>query len=221
MMRERLRLMRATDDEGTTLIEIMAGLAVMGVFLALFSGTMFSIFRSSTSFESATITSSQTSNAFTQMDKLVRYASSISSPSTTPNAGGNYYVELQTSNTGTTVCTQLQLNVNSKQLKSRTWTVNLNGGYSNLTSFRVLANGISPGTSISNGVTTTLTPFVLAAGTSFQFEQLTVNFASSSGNPPQSTTTSVIFSALNSTAANVAAANPTTLSAVCQETNRP
>jgi len=208
------RLRRALRaEEGTTLAEVMAGMAVMGVFLTIFAGTMLSIYRTTSKVEAVTITSSRTNTAFLRLDKIVRYASAISTPTPSANSNGNYYVEVQTANTGTTVCTQLQLSTGTGLLRARTWTVPGPGTYSGLSGFAVLATGLG-----ASG-----TPFTLAPTGAVAFEQLTVTLAATSGTSASATSTIAnTFTALNSSASSKAAAtDPTSPNSVCQEVGRP
>ena len=174
---------------------------------------MLSIYRTTSRVEAVTITSGQTNIAFLRLDKLIRYASAISTPSATANAGGNYYVEIQTSNTGATICNQLQLNVNSQTLKMRSWTVPSLGNATGLTSFTALTGGVT-----ANG-----TPFVLTANGSIEYEQLAVNLSATAGTSQQETSViSNSFTALNSNASSKSAAsNPSAPDSVCQEVGRP
>lgn len=212
------QLTRPGEDEGTTMAEIVAGMAIMTIFLAIFTGAMTNIFRTVNHAEGLTVTSAQLNTAFVKLDKQVRYAAALSTPTTAANAAGNYYAEFQTSNTGSFVCTQLQLNVNTRILKERTWTVPSAGAYSNLTAFVPIASQV-----LAQGTTPFLmTPF----SATVDFEQLTVNLQSTMDNSTTGSDQSVTYIALNSSGASSQNRDrnpslPSLSDSVCQEAGRP
>ena len=207
------RRIRGEDRErGTSLMEMIVGMGLMGVFLAVFTASMLSVYKASNHTESVTVSSGQLNAAFLRLDKLIRYASAISTPTSSPNAAGNYYVEIQSTNTGSTVCTQLQLNTGTTVLSQRSWQVPSAGSATGITAFGALASGIQP-----NGQ-----PFVLVPNGSVDFEQLTFNLQSSLGGQGTSSDSTVTFTALNSNAASQKArTDPTAPDSVCQEVGRP
>lgn len=207
----RHRLPADDRERGTTLMEMIVGMGLMGVFLAVFTASMLSVYQASNHTESVTVGSGQLNAAFLRLDKMIRYASAISTPSTTANGAGNYYVEIQSTNSGSTVCTQLRLNTGTQVLSQRSWQVPTAGTASNISSFGALASGIQ-----ANGQ-----PFVLVPNGSVDFEQLTFNLQSSLGNNASSNS-NVTFTALNSNASSEKArTDPTTPDSVCQEVGRP
>ena len=119
----RIRIPEEARERGTSMMEVIVGMGLMTVFMAIFTSTMFSVYRASSHTESVVVSSGQLNAAFLKLDKLVRYASAISTPSSTANAAGNYYVEIQTTNSGSTVCSQLRLNTATKVLSQRSWRV--------------------------------------------------------------------------------------------------
>ncbi|HEU5269579.1 MAG TPA: hypothetical protein VFU36_06600, partial [Jatrophihabitans sp.] len=166
------RLPPDARERGTSLMEMVVGMGLLGVFLAVFTGSMVSVYQASNHTESVTVSAGQLNAAFLRLDKLVRYASAISTPSSTANAAGNYYVEIQATNSGSTVCTQLRLNTGTGVLAQRSWQVPTSGTATNISSFGALASGLQP-----DGQ-----PFVLVPNGSVDFEQLTFNLQSSLGN---------------------------------------
>lgn len=208
-------MMRIPDDDrdrGTSMMEVIVGMGLMAVFMAIFTSTMFSVYRASNHTESVVVSSGQLNTAFIKLDKLVRYASAISTPSSTANVAGNYYVEVQTTNSGSTMCSQLRLNTATKVLAQRDWRVPSAGTATGLTSFRALSSGIEP-----NGQ-----PFVLTATGSIDFEQLTFNLQSTWGSPAANSDTNITYTALNSNdSSQRARTDPTVPDSVCQEVGRP
>ncbi len=194
------------------MMEVIVGMGLMTVFMAIFTSTMFSVYRASNHTESVVVSSGQLNTVFLKLDKLVRYASAISSPSSTPNGAGNYYVEIQTTNSGSTVCSQLRLNTGTKVLSQRDWRVPSAGTASGLTSFRALSSGIE-----ANGQ-----PFVLITNSTIDFEQLAFNLQSTWGSPAANSDTNINYTALNSNdSSQRARTDPTVPSSVCQEVGRP
>ena len=207
----RNRLPADDRERGTTLMEMIVGMGLMGVFLAVFTASMLSVYQASNHTESVTVGSGQLNAAFLRLDKMIRYASAISTPSITANGAGNYYVEIQSTNSGSTVCTQLRLNTGTQVLSQRSWQVPSAGTATNISSFGALASGIQ-----ANGQ-----PFVLVPNGSVDFEQLTFNLQSSLGNNASSNS-NVTFTALNSNASSEKArTDPATPDSVCQEVGRP
>ncbi|MBV9820870.1 MAG: hypothetical protein JO144_01395 [Actinobacteria bacterium] len=207
-----MRIPDDARDRGTSMMEVIVGMGLMAVFMAIFTSTMFSVYRASNHTESVVVSSGQLNTAFIKLDKLVRYASAISTPSSTANGAGNYYVEVQTTNSGSTVCSQLRLNTTTKVLYQRDWRVPSAGTATGLTSFRALSSGIE-----ANGQ-----PFVLTATSSIDFEQLTFNLQSTWGSPAANSDTNITYTALNSNdSSQRARTDPTVPDSVCQEVGRP
>lgn len=109
---------RATsDDAGITLMELVVSMAILGIFLTLFTGAMVTIFRSTAKVQGITDTSAQISIAVSRLGSEARYASAIilSPPS------GSSTVIFQSTYTSDTRCAEFQLNTSSKQLLRKTW----------------------------------------------------------------------------------------------------
>lgn len=196
-VRRRLRGDHTGDarrDSGTTLIELVVGMSVMAVFMTMFSASITLMYRSVSKVESLNVTSAQLSTAFNRMDNTVRYASAVSAPG---KSGADWYVELQTVNTGTKICTQLR--ISNQQLQQRTWTVLDNGSASGTSEWVPLASGITNG---AVAVGDALQPFTrLPATGNITFQQLRLRLNASSGSNESASTslTDVTFTALNST----------------------
>lgn len=208
---------RPRDEEGSNLLEVVVGMSIMSVFLAAFTGAVVTMTQTQNRAEALTSSAGDLDIAFQRMDRTVRYASAISVPGTTGPAGG-WYVELLSTATGPSVCTQLRVDTSSRTLQSRTWTPN-GTSYTDLSpSWRVLAGRISNGSATAGSATV---PFALAATSdTVAFEQLTVRLDASAGNPGVPSQSRVTFTALNSADASsaVRAGTPT---AVCDQVPRP
>lgn len=210
-LRARLRLWARADD-GVTLAEMVAGMALMGIFMSLFAGAVALMSQGSSRAATLTATSGQLNAVFVRLDKAVRYAAAISTPTAVPNAANNYYVEWQTTNTGQAVCTQLQLNNDTGVLRQRTWVVAADGTPGSLSGYTALASDIR----------VTGAPFVLTASGALDYEQLTVNLRSSIGSSTMVSASSITFTAVNSKdASSRAETDPTQPDSVCQEVGRP
>ena len=202
---------RMSRDEGTTLIELMVGMMLMTVFMAMFTGAVVMMNNAMNKSQAVNLTASQLDVAFHNLDSIVRYAAAISTPGV--GTSGDWYVELRTTYTGTQVCTQLRVGITSQQLQRRTWSV-VNADASKLTNWTPISSGISNGGAAGGPATQ---PFYLKAPLpTTQFQQLTVNLVAQSGSGRSFTnsTSSFTLTAMNSTV-------PAPTSPICQEQGRP
>ena len=204
--------MRASDETGTSLLEVVVGLAIMSIFMGMFTTAILTMTTGTTKSQAINLASGQLNQAFQNLDKTVRYATAISTPGVgTPS--GDAYVEFRSTNTGSEVCTQLRADIASQQLQRRTWTI-VNSVASTASGWAPLASGISNG-----GVTSgTDQPFALVpiASSSVAFQQLVVNLVAPTGNGASKTTSrsSLTFTAVNSTI-------PVPTAPICQQAGRP
>lgn len=202
---------RRRGDSGTTLIELVVTMSIIGIFLVIFTGAMLSMYHSTNKVQGITDTSSQLSTAIGRLDTSVRYAAAISPPVT--GSDGNAYVAWQSTDTGTPVCTQVRVNATTSQLQQRSWTVS-GSSATGLTSWTPLASEIAA-RDPSTGAT--LTPFTFLAATgAVPNQQLQVSLVAVSGTGSQQTVTrrSVTFTAFNTTPA-------TATTGICQEVGSP
>ena len=182
-------------DVGTSMIELIVGMALMAVFMTIFTAAITTMYRSANKAESLNTTSAQLNQAFTRMDGTVRYASAISTPGR--GADGNWYVEMLTTNTGARVCTQLRVNTATQQLQQRSWTAP-RAGNAPVPPFVPVANNVSNG---SAGPGVGSQPFVLTpASNELPSAQLTMRLEASvgSGNSGTSSLSVTTFTAVNS-----------------------
>jgi type II secretory pathway pseudopilin PulG len=205
-MKARIRL---SDDAGTTLLELLVGMILMGIFMSIFVGSLVSMTSAQSKTQSIAQTSQNLDQGFQSLDKTVRYASAISTPGT-GSPSGDWYVEFSTTTTGSQVCTQLRVDNSTNELQRRTWTV-ANSTASGLTGWTPLASEITNGTATAG----TSQPFIrVTPGATSDFQQLTVTLASLAGpaNGPTTSGTSFTITAVNSSL-------PATT--ICQEAGRP
>jgi len=183
---------RPSGDAGFTLIETVVGMVVMSVFLALFTGSVVAMFGSSNHSQAVAHSAQEISNAFTKLDRQVRYASYVGEPGQDPNDGGNWYVEFQNTNTNPATCYQLRVDQGSETLQQRSWS-----GSGTPSGWQQLATGV-----LNGGGSGVDAPFVVTAATgTVTSAELTVHLVTGEGtgsNAAQSQS-SMTFTALNST----------------------
>lgn len=202
----RLQRRRPQGDAGFSLVEMVAGMTVMGVFMAIFTGSMVMMFRSSNHSQAVTHTAQQVNSAFMWLDSEIRYADYVAAPGQVGADHGNWYVEFERTDQTTHdhVCHQLRIDQSAEQLQQRSWTGN--GAASN---WQPLASGVTNG-GTSPGSDST--PFVRipvgqdqpatpgrAAIPGLPSMQLTVNLTTVEGAGPGAATSqsSVTFAAFN------------------------
>lgn len=213
----RLASVAAGDDRGTSLAELIVGMAIMTVFMALFLGAVLMMTSTANKVEATSISAGQTNQAFLRLDKIVRYASAISRPGTSPTSG-DWYVELDTPPIGvsaTPIDTCTQLRIDAQQLQLRTWTVNA-GTAAPASGWTPIASYISNGTVAAGSPDVPFAAPAVAAGASSTFQRLQITLVALAGKSVTATNRSrVTFTALNSAAS--ATGNDTT----CQQWGRP
>ncbi|MEO3935329.1 hypothetical protein V3N99_01080 [Dermatophilaceae bacterium Soc4.6] len=208
-------LQRLTDDEGSSLLELLVGIAITAVFGAMFSGAIFMMTNSTKTAQSITTSSTQLSTAFTKLDKTVRFAAALSPPGRSTGSLGpvSWYAEFRTTNTGAEVCTQLRVDQATQQLQSRTWTV-VAGVGTGATGWTILAQGIVNG-DVTDPTADRPVPFVLVPTSgSARYPSLTVGLVATSGDASTTSMSLTTYPAVNAT-------TTTSTSGVCQEMGRP
>ena len=183
---------RRGDDAGFTLIETVVGMVVMGIFMTMFTGSVVMMFRSSNHSQGIAHSAQEIDNAFTRLDKQVRYASYVGEPGQDPNDGNNWYVEFQDSNTSPATCYQLRVDQGTDTLQQRTWSGSGTPG-----AWQQLATGV-----LNGGGSGASAPFAVTAASSVVTSaELTVHLVTGEGtgtNAAQSQS-NMTFTALNST----------------------
>jgi hypothetical protein len=180
-------------------------MAVMMIFLGIFTIAMIGMSKSETKARALSDTSTQVNQAFLWLDRNVRYASGLTSPG---SSSGDFYVELSNTGNGSQVCTQVRLHTANNQLQQRSWTVS-GSSYTNLSSW----------TPIASKIVNTTNPFsVASAATGSELhQQLAVSLTSTGGvaSNPTTSTSSFTLTAVNSPAPGSVSAS------LCQEVARP
>ena len=99
---------RPRDDCGSTLAEMLIGMTLMGVFMAIFTPAVIGIFDWTRRTETVTVSQSALRTAMERLDTEMRYAALITQPR---QSGTGWYVEYRTDNaTGQAArCTRLRL----------------------------------------------------------------------------------------------------------------
>lgn len=198
-------------DDGTTLVELMVGMVLMTVFLAMFTGAVVMMNTAMNKSQSVNLAASQLSVAFHNLDGIVRPAAAISDPG--KGQSGDWYVELRSTYTGTQICTQLRVDSTARQLQRRTWRV-ADAFAAEPTDWVPISSGIS--SALPDGGPAKQ-PFLLKSPLpNSQNQQLVVNLMAESGSGRSSTDSSSSFTltAMNSTI-------PPPTSPICQEMGRP
>ena len=90
-LRRRYDRVLSEPDQGTSLIELIVGMLIMTMFMAMFTSAVILMNRAENKADAVTQTSTQLNQAFLTLDKTVRYAAAISDPGVgTPS--GDWYV---------------------------------------------------------------------------------------------------------------------------------
>lgn len=195
---------RIREDSGTSLIELVVGMSILSIFLAMFTGAVIMMNQATNKAQAVSLSSLQVNQAFLRLDKTVRYATAISTPgqcipiANVPCTTSDWYVEFLTTSAGAQLCTQLR--IDSKQLQARSWNPVSAPPAQTPDQFTPLASGITNGTVTD--------PFVL--GSTALYQQLSVTLAAQSGSASTQVTASqstFTFSALNSSISPAASPN--------------
>ncbi|WP_375480181.1 type II secretion system protein [uncultured Jatrophihabitans sp.] len=217
-LRARLARVAGSADRGTTLVELLVGMAIMTVFMAIFLTSILLMSSTANKVEATTISATQTNQAFLKLDKMVRYASAVSTPGVS-TASGDWYVEFDSPPTGVSTaqtgdtCTQLRLD--SRQLQQRTWTVT-NGVAAAASAWTPMASYVTNGSAAAGSADAPFTTPVAGVSASTSFQRLQLTLVATAGNSVTATNRSqMTFTALNSDVS--LASNATT----CQQWGRP
>lgn len=209
-LRRRTRALHRSGDQGTSLVEILVAMTIMTICGAIFTGAVIGLNRSTGKAQAATGAATQTNQAYVALDKIVRYAAAVTTPARSSGTG-DWYVELRSTADGTERCTQLRLDIATKQLQKRTWDAD---NPTAVTAFVPIASGFTNGAEAAGSVNQ---PFVLPSQpASANAQQLRINLVAQAGNPPSIATarSSVTFTAINSML-------PAPAAGVCDQVARP
>jgi hypothetical protein len=218
-LHRRHRLLVEGDERGTSLVELIVGMAIMTICGAVFLGSAVTLSKVTGKTQAVTTTASQTNLAYLTLDKTVRYASAVTVPA--KSSTGNWYVEFRDTTSGSEVCTQLRIDNTTKQLQQRTWSVVSPTSLTALTAFRQISTGFTNGAvaaSTSTTVNTTDQPFFSQPDTTTaNHQRLLITLISTAGGAAAGTSTSrsvFTLTALNSTV-------PPPTGSICQQAGRP
>src|SRR4051794_25865013 len=130
-------------DHGFTLVDLLVSMSLMAVLMVLFTGGIIVVYRSFTRDDELVRANLQLHQAFSRLDREIRYASGVTDPG---QVNGTWYVEYQVTNTGTARCTQLRFQPTAGLLQSRTSTAGAPPG-----AWNTLASGVRPPTGAAGG----------------------------------------------------------------------
>jgi type II secretory pathway pseudopilin PulG len=106
LRRARRRGSRSSGaDHGFTLVDLLVSMSLMAVLMVLFTGGIIVVYRSFTRDDELVRANLQLHQAFSRLDREIRYASGVTDPG---QVNGTWYVEYQVTNTGMARCTQLR-----------------------------------------------------------------------------------------------------------------
>jgi type II secretory pathway pseudopilin PulG len=142
---------RSAGDDGTTLMELMVGMTVMAIFMAIFTAAIVTMFSTTNKTQAVVNSGTQLNLAFERLDTQVRYATLIDQPTTVPTTS----VAFQTDGPTSTTCTKLTISpvvpgvvlnggIVVNNFVELTWTMNL------------AADGTLPSPAVGSGTQTML-----------------------------------------------------------------
>jgi type II secretory pathway pseudopilin PulG len=163
---------------------------IMGILLTLIVPAVVHMFNPTMQAAATQNSSNQLDLAFMQLDSEVRYASQIWAPyAGTPSSDNGWDIEYESTFAGAQepTCTELKYNYGTGQLLQAAWSE----GSTTAPPFEVLATGL----------TGTADPFAIVSNSYNEKVQLTVTLSdlSGTGTAKATTSSSVTFTALNST----------------------
>jgi prepilin-type N-terminal cleavage/methylation domain-containing protein len=220
-VQRRWRASRASaeSEAGFTLLEMMISVSLFAVFMAAMVPSMFELQAPTVVIEGIGNTQSHVNLAFATLDREVRYASTINQPAASPSADDDWYVEFESTYTGTGICTQLRYQISNGELDQRTWQDN-GATATGLSGWETMADGLATGADVSYpnvpDIATT-SPFTFYAVTGIYIRQrlgiqLTA-VAEGSANKLITSTTALIFTAVDSSSSSSTNDGPN----VCQQ----
>lgn len=154
------------SDAGLTLLELAVAMFVMAIFTAIVTTGMLALYSTTNATQSASEAQQNLAVTFSRLDRQVRYASGVSQPGL---VGDDPYVEYVTTVSGESVCTQLRLHRDTRQLQQRTWTQT--AGAIQPSAWRQLASEVSG-----------QTPFTFAgANAQYMYQRLSLSLRAEGG----------------------------------------
>lgn len=204
MTRERKAVRRdafgGRDQAGFTLVEMGVAMLIMGIFMAMVVSAMIHLVNPTVQTEAIRDSSDQLNIAFLDLDSEVRYAYEVWAPyQGSPSTDDTWDIEYESTFNGASEpsCTELQYNYKLGELLQATWTK----GSTTTPSFKELAYDLT-----GSG-----DPFQVVQNSSYEKVQLMVSLSATSGSGAgkETTSSSVTFTALNSTNYQEAASTDT------------
>lgn len=118
-MRARIARRRKRDDAGFSLMEVMVGSALMSVVMAIATGGLISMYRTTDLTESAALTQTSLTASFNKLDRDVRYAYRVNDAY---SVGADYAVDYVVPDADNNLlCVQLSLPQAGGALVRRQW----------------------------------------------------------------------------------------------------
>lgn len=120
-LRTRLDRIRKDGDRGFTLTELLIAMGIFAVVLVVFMQAVAVMAKTTVRTQAQSDSLDQLRNVFLRLDKEVRYAQDINTPTT---ANGAIYIEYwipQNTATAASQCVQWRYVIASKTLQRRTW----------------------------------------------------------------------------------------------------
>lgn len=179
---------------GYTLVELMVTLLCVAIITTMVSLMLLSAYRSESRVSAMSQANSQVTQAFTQLDSEIRYASDINVPGQDSSSPPNYFVEFQSNWTESSEsypqCTEVEYDNSTGVLQQQTWLL-------------VNAGTVAPGTwqVIASGLKTDLStdPFSLSDTTVPWQLAVSISSTSGVGATAETAQSSFAFTALNTT----------------------
>lgn len=202
---------RPAGDEGTTLMELMVGMVIMTILMAICTGAVVSMFVGTGKTQAVANSAQQLNTAFVRLDDQVRYATAIDQPTGSMSAGtlSVAFLTVASASTGTTrTCSQLWTQTTgTSQLKlmERSWQIDPTGA--------AITGTTSPWSQLAGGIVADdqsgVTPFAVSTPTGATVQQLNAKLVAMDGTGQTSTRSfsQISFSAQNSAASAQAVKN--------------
>lgn len=187
---------RLSDDDGVTMTELVVSLTIMAVMMTIFTTGVLQMYQAANKTESLANAQSELNTVFLRLDKVVRYAAWISDVTL---EGEKYDLRMLTTDADGQHCYGLRLNTTLDRLLITNWeldsppTVSV---YAATSIWATLANNVDAPTGLK--------PFERIPADAIQnFDRLQLDLLATTGggNSGTKTTTSVRFTALNTSLA--------------------
>jgi prepilin-type N-terminal cleavage/methylation domain-containing protein len=223
-MRQWTRRRRPAGDEGYSLTEIVAAMAVMSVVMVVVTTSLVRMFADVKRTEQISVAADQLDISLGRLDRELRYATHVSAPAIGLD-GTRWYVEfaipgkqLPNGTDGPPRCRQLQFDFKNNMLRLAMWDLpTLTAGTpTTLANDVFLDNGARPFTVYQPGPTSTALPNGVVSAPNNKYSMVQLRFKATSGTVDQSVDMS--FTSQNITSDTIASA---TTEKRCSQAARP